>query len=131
MRQGYMLLFEVNIAIKRNGDYVEKEGCDPLRTSFILMYDTGSWFGDYSCTREKGVTFLLTLVYIYIYIYIYISWLSDRNLDWRLSQPSFNSSFGNLDCLATLKSPDRTKQICLWMTIYIYIYIYIYTPLPL
>ena len=23
-------------------------------------------------------------------------------------------------------SSDRTKQICLWMTIYIYIYIYIY-----
>ena len=30
-------------------------------------------------------------------------------------------------CLATLMSSDRTKQICLWMTIYIYIiYIYIY-----
>ena len=26
-------------------------------------------------------------------------------------------------CLATLMSSDRTKQICLWMTIYIYIYI--------
>ena len=25
-------------------------------------------------------------------------------------------------CLATLMSSDRTKQICLWMTIYIYIY---------
>ena len=25
--------------------------------------------------------------------------------------------------LATLMSSDRTKQICLWMTIYIYIYI--------
>ncbi len=30
-------------------------------------------------------------------------------------------------CLATLMSSDRTKQICLWMTLYIYIYIYIYT----
>ena len=29
-------------------------------------------------------------------------------------------------CLATLMSSDRTKHICLWMTIYIYIYIYIY-----
>ena len=28
-------------------------------------------------------------------------------------------------CLGTLMSSDRTKQICLWMTIYIYIYIYI------
>ena len=27
-------------------------------------------------------------------------------------------------CLATVMSSDRTKQICLWMTIYIYIYIY-------
>ena len=26
-------------------------------------------------------------------------------------------------CLATLMSSDRTKQICLWMTILIYIYI--------
>ena len=29
-------------------------------------------------------------------------------------------------CLATLMSSDRTKQICLWMTIYTYIWIYIY-----
>ena len=28
-------------------------------------------------------------------------------------------------CLATLMGSDRTKQICLWMTIYIYIYIYV------
>ena len=35
----------------------------------------------------------------------------------------FNPSFRNLACLATLKSSDRTKQVCLWMT-YIYIYIY-------
>ena len=48
---------------------------------------------------------------IYIYIYIYIK-----------SQLGFDPSFGNLACLATLKSSDRTKPICLWMTIYIYIY---------
>ena len=30
-------------------------------------------------------------------------------------------------CLATLMSSDRTKQICLWMTIYIYIYNACYT----
>ena len=29
-------------------------------------------------------------------------------------------SYGNLVCLATLMSSDRTKQICLWKTIYIY-----------
>ena len=37
--------------------------------------------------------------YIYIYIYIY-----------------------NLACLAALKSSDRTKQVCLWMTIYMFPY---------
>ena len=51
------------------------------------------------------------------------SWLSGRILDWRFSHPGFNPSFGNLACLATLKSSDRTKQVCLWMT-YTYIYIY-------
>ena len=39
----------------------------------------------------------------------------------RVSIPAMGSY-----CLATLMSSDRTKQICLWMTIYIYIYIYIY-----
>ena len=46
------------------------------------------------------------------------SWLRARVLDWRLSQPGFNPSYRNLVCLATLLSSDRTKQICLWMTIY-------------
>ena len=49
-----------------------------------------------------------------------------RGLDWRLSQPGFDPSYGKLICLATLMSSDRTKQICLWMNIYIYIYIRIY-----
>ena len=53
----------------------------------------------------------------YIYIYIY---------NWRLSQPGFDPSYRKLICLATLMSSDRTKQICLWMTIYICIYIYNY-----
>ena len=57
--------------------------------------------------------------YIYIYIYIYIIF------DWRYNQPGFDPSFGNLACLATLMSSDRTK-VCMWMIIYIYIYIYIY-----
>ena len=50
------------------------------------------------------------------------SWLMGRVLDWRLSQPGFDPSYGNLVCQATLMSSVRTKQICLWMTIYIYIY---------
>ena len=45
-----------------------------------------------------------------------------RVSDWHLSQPGFDPSHGKLVCLATLMSSDRTKQICLWMTIYIYIY---------
>ena len=43
-----------------------------------------------------------------------------------LSQPGFDPSFGNLACLAPLKSSDGTKHICLWMILFIYIYIYIY-----
>ena len=45
-----------NIAIERNHDYVEKLGYDPQRTSCILMYDTRSCFGNYSYTKEKGIT---------------------------------------------------------------------------
>ena len=41
-------------------------------------------------------------------------------MDWRLSQLGFDPSFENLACLVTLMSSDRTKQICLWMTIYIF-----------
>ena len=55
------------------------------------------------------------------------SWLSGRILDWHLSQPGFDLSFGNPACLATLMSSDRMKQICHdWQYIYIYIYIYIH-----
>ena len=62
------------------------------------------------CLQKKTIAKLL---------YIYI--------DWRLSQPGFHPSFGNLACLATLKCSDRTKQICLWIYIYIYIYILTHT----
>ena len=49
-----------------------------------------------------------------------------RGLAWLgLSQPGFDPGYGKLICQATLMSSDRTKQICLWVTIYIYIYIYI------
>ena len=48
------------------------------------------------------------------------SWLRGRDLDWRLSQSGFDPSYGKLVCLATLMSSNRTKQVCLWMTIYIY-----------
>ena len=41
-------------------------------------------------------------------------------MNWRLSQPGFDPSYGKLICLATLMSSDRTKQICLWITIEIY-----------
>ena len=41
----------------------------------------------------------------------------------------FRSQLRNLAYLATQMSSYRTKQICLWMTIYINIYIYIYMHL--
>ena len=46
------------------------------------------------------------------------SWLSGWILDWRLNKPCFDHSFGNLACLATLKSCDTTKQsLCGWQYI--------------
>ena len=60
----------------------------------------------------------------FISLLLVSSWLRVRVLNWRLSQSGFDPGYGNLVCLATLMSSDRTKQICLWMTIYIYIYIY-------
>ena len=53
--------------------------------------------------------------YIYIYIYIYICCV-DVCVN-RVSIPATGRY-----CLTTLMSSDRTKQICLLMTIYIYIY---------
>ena len=49
------------------------------------------------------------------------SWLRGRVSDWRLSQPSFDHSYGKLVCLATLM-----RSVCGWLYIYIYIYIYVY-----
>ena len=51
-----------------------------------------------------------TCIHTYIHIFIYF----------------FDPSYGKLICLATLMSSDRTKQICLWMTIEIHIFIYVY-----
>ena len=48
-------------------------------------------------------------------------WLSGRILGWRLSQPGFDPSFGNLACLTTLKSYDTVDD-----NIYIYIYSHIH-----
>ena len=53
----HVLIRRWNIAIERNGDSVEKEGYDPQRTSFVFMYDTCSCVGNYSCTKEKEITF--------------------------------------------------------------------------
>ena len=47
------------------------------------------------------------------------SWLRGSISDWRLSQPGFDPSFGNLACLATAKSCDTTKQSVFgWLYIY-------------
>ena len=62
-KQEYMLSFEGgNIATERNGDYVEKYGCDSQRTGFILIYDTCSCIANYSPSKEKGITFLLAFL---------------------------------------------------------------------
>ena len=42
------------------------------------------------------------------YIGIHIN--TFRILDWRLCQPGFDPSSGNLACLAILKNCDKTKQ---------------------
>ena len=47
------LIWNWNIATERNGDYVENQGCDQQTTSFIWMFDTCSYVGNYSCTTEK------------------------------------------------------------------------------
>ena len=62
----------------------------------------------------------------YIYIYVYVCVCVCGILDWRLSQPDFDPSFGNLACLATLKSSDRTKQVDDNIYIYIYKFRWIY-----
>ena len=73
------------------------------------------------------MSILFNHVYIYIYIYICYWLLVSEGLEAWIGvwEPGFDPSFGKLICLATLMSSDRTKQICMWMTIYIYIYIYI------
>ena len=63
--------------------------------------------------------------YIYIYIYMSVDDYRDRTKQICLWMTIEIIATGRY-CLATLMSSDRTKQICQWMTIYIYIYIYIY-----
>ena len=48
-----------------------------------------------------------------------------RSFGLAFESTGFRSQLRGRYCLATLMSSDRTKQICLAMTIYIYIYIYI------
>ena len=79
--------------------------------------------------KKEFLAFILVLYRPLTHLFILSTALSHTHthtLDWRLSQPGFDPRFGNLALLATLMSSGRTKQICLWMTIYIYIYIYIY-----
>ena len=52
----HALIRRWNIAIERNGDYVEEYECDPRRTSFILMYDTCYCVGNYTCPKQNGIT---------------------------------------------------------------------------
>ena len=47
----HSLIRRWNIATERNGDCVEKKGFDPL--TFVMMYDTCSCVGNYSCIIEN------------------------------------------------------------------------------
>ena len=49
----HALIWRLNIAIERKSDNVEKEGYDPQRTSFILMYGICSCVINYSYTKGK------------------------------------------------------------------------------
>ena len=52
-----MLSFEGGTLLLRETVTVQVEGCDPQRTSFILMYDTCSCVGNYTCPKQNGITF--------------------------------------------------------------------------
>ena len=98
----YAFIRRWNIAIERNCDYVQKEGCDPQRTNFIFVYGTCYCVGNFYTSKEKRCYFLTppvpphtyiytyiyithirahshihTYIYIYIYIYIYNYWYID------------------------------------------------------
>ena len=49
----HSLIRRWNIDFERNGDCVEKEGCDPQKTIFILMHDTCFCVCNYSCIKES------------------------------------------------------------------------------
>ena len=51
-----------NRTSRKNSDSFEEQGCNPLMTSFALIHVTVSCVGNYHCTKEKGITFWLTLV---------------------------------------------------------------------
>ena len=69
-RLGYKLSFEGTLVLRET---LTMLGCDPQKTSWILTYDTSSRVGNYSCTKEKGITFRLTLLYnTYVYIYLWL-----------------------------------------------------------
>ena len=57
-----MLSFEGGTLLLRETVIMETYGCDPQRTSFILMYDTYSCVCYYTCPKENGIIFLLTYV---------------------------------------------------------------------
>ena len=48
-----MLSFKGGTLLLREMVTMLEKGCDPLETSFILMYDTCSCVGNCSCTKKK------------------------------------------------------------------------------
>ena len=80
-------------------------GCDLKRETLYTLLHFFIFVAQFLIMSFHSLT---SVHYIYIYIY-----MSGRILIWCFSQPGFNPIFGFLACLATLKSSDRTKQVCL------------------
>ena len=87
---------------------------------YILPYPRRDEFS-YEWSNRVAISVYCKALHIWIELSVAVKRLRDRVLDWRLSQPGFDPSYGKLVCLATLMSSDWTKQICLWMTLYVYL----------
>ena len=62
----HALIQRWNIAIERNGDYVENLGCDPQRTSFILCMIHVPVSVIILLLKKKALLLMYPCIYIYI-----------------------------------------------------------------
>ena len=149
--QIYALIQRWKISIEWNSDNVGKEGCDPLRTSFILIYDTCSCVGNYSCTKKKTLVFVSSsCIYIYIYMCVYTAphqqdarqgqfyvKFTGLNSEFSFSYTGFHTKVREPSLpyylpiagdrrIGFIPYPSVLVQSWNTVSIYIYIYIYIY-----